>query len=108
MEEKKVGRIILEQMGKMFPVMVGMKEAMTFDSKDGEGLGGLKFKIGKNPKSVSHVSIELKYNDTYSMTFWKVRGGKNPTIKNLGTADEVYCDMLTGTFEANTGLYTHL
>lgn len=55
-------------------------------------LGGLTFKVGRNPKlkGGGRVTVTLNFNDTYTVKVENNRG------KVLLEASEVYCDMLAG------------
>jgi hypothetical protein len=61
----------------------------------------LTFRVGRNPKGVSHVRVTLASADLYAVTFFHT--GKAPRI-----AGDVYCDMLQGVFFEHTGLHTGL
>ncbi len=73
---------------------------------------GLQFKIGRNPKRVTHITIELADNDTYTVKFSRV-----PTVKamckgaevaTLAELEMIYADSLHTVLEANTGLAASL
>jgi hypothetical protein len=73
---------------------------------------GLQFKIGRNSKRVTHITIELADDDTYTVKFSRV-----PTIKAMCKGAEVvtlaelagvYVDSLHRVFESNTGLAASL
>jgi hypothetical protein len=73
---------------------------------------GLQFKIGRNVKRVTHITIDLAADDTYTVKFSRV-----PTVKalckgaevvTLAELDGVYVDSLHATIEQHTGLFTSL
>jgi hypothetical protein len=61
----------------------------------------LAFKLGRNPKRVTHVRVTLKCDGLYDMTFFTI--GKGPQ-----SHDGIYREMLQEVFGANTGLYSAL
>jgi hypothetical protein len=60
----------------------------------------LTFKLGANPKRVSHVRV-ITPADPYAVSFFRV--GRAPRIES-----DVYCSMLEGVFCEHTGLCTKL
>lgn len=63
----------------------------------------LSFKLPS--RGVNYVSIKLEGDDTYTMTFGKLRGVQySVACVHSG----VYCDMLRGLFTRVTGLATSL
>lgn len=90
---------ILSQLGgNRFAAMTGAKNFVAIDD-------GLTFKIGRNAKSVSHVTITLNGLDLYDVKFIRCRGTKITTVAEF---DNVYADTLRIVFESATGLYTSL
>jgi hypothetical protein len=61
----------------------------------------LTFKLGSNPRRVTHVRITVTPDDLYHVTFFTT--GKGPR-----SHDGVHGEMLKEVFGANTGLYTTL
>jgi len=92
MADFPVAKTILEQLGgEHFVAMTGAKDFVgTEDS--------LTFKVGSNPKDVSHVRVTQTPGDLYAVTFF--RKGKAPQIM-----DGISCDILQELFTDNTGLY---
>lgn len=89
---------ILEQLGgRRFISMTGASN-LAGDDKS------LQFKIMKNAKKVTHVSIELE-NDFYNVVFYNVRGLET---KKMNELTGLYAEDLRKAFEQNTGLYTSL
>jgi hypothetical protein len=101
---------ILEQLGgAKFIMMTGAKDLLAFGATDRHQGGeasvnnGLSFRLGRNAKSVSHVTIELTPLDTYTVRFLRTRGVK---CKVLAEYEDVYEDMLTELIRSETGLET--
>jgi len=90
-----VAKTILSQLGG--ERFVNMTGATNFvGSAD-----SLTFKVGSNPKRVTHVRLTLTPDDLYDVTFF--RAGKGPQSQ-----DGIHCEMLEEVFGTNTGLYTTL
>lgn len=100
----EVANEIKRQIGRSALFMIGAKNFIGLTGEN-HRLGGLTFKIGRNAKKVTHITIHLDYNDTYTIQFFRVWGSK---ISQLGDFDGVYCDMLHSLIESETGLYTSL
>ncbi len=62
---------------------------------------GLRWKLGRNAKTVSYVHVELDPDDTYTVTFTRVRSMK---VKVLSEHAGIYVDMLRELIERETGL----
>jgi hypothetical protein len=78
--------------GERFVMMTGAKNFIgSADS--------VTFKVGSNPKRVTHVRVTLTPDGLYDVTFFKA--GKGPHSQ-----DGVDRDMLQEVFGANIGLYT--
>jgi hypothetical protein len=90
-----VPKMILAQLGgERFAVMSGATGFIgSADS--------LTFKLGSNPKRVTHVRITLTPDGLYDMTFFRI--GKGPQ-----SHDGIHREMLQEVFAANTGLCTAL
>jgi hypothetical protein len=65
------------------------------------GADSLAFKLGNNPKRVTHVRVTLTTDGLYDMTLFTT--GKGPQ-----SHDGIHREMLQEVFAANTGLYTTL
>jgi hypothetical protein len=91
--------IILDQLGSnQFIAMTGAKNFVG--SED-----GLSFKIGRNAKGITHVTVALDESDTYLMQFFKVRGFESFLVaENRG----VYADKMREVFTEKTGMDTSL
>lgn len=96
----QVAQTILAQLGgPRFIVMTGSKHFVGDDTH-------LRFKVGTNPRKITHVQIRyMTSTDTYLVTFMRVRGLNVQTIAEF---PDVYADMLQLLFTENTGLYTRL
>lgn len=114
-----IAKTILSQMGgNHFVMMVGAKNICQIE----KGYG-LQLDFMQNKSSATRLRVILKGDDTYTMQF--VKKGQKPTINMIGKYtlseieekckdkvvkhfDGVYCDMLRGIFERETGLRTSL
>lgn len=63
---------------------------------------GVSFQLMKNPARITHVSIRLTANDTYTVKFGRLRG---LDYKDRSIHEGVHCDQLRSIFETNTELY---
>ena len=61
----------------------------------------LTFKLGRNPKRVTHVRVTVTHDGLYDMTFFTI--GKGPQ-----SYDGIHREMLQEVFGANVGLYRTL
>jgi hypothetical protein len=92
----QVAKTIIEQLGgSQFVMLTGSKNFGAIEN-------GVSFRVGKNAKRVSFVSITLDANDTYTMNFLNSKG------VTVAQAGEVYCDKLQDIFEQETELYVTL
>lgn len=89
---------IAAQIGKRAFFMMGARDLLG-------SANALAFKIGRNAKSVSHVTITLQPDDTYTVVFHRVRGA---SVKVVSEQDDVYADCLHRVIESGTGLYLSL
>ena len=95
---KSQAKTIMKQLGgRKFEMLMGVKSK-------GVGKDGLILHIGRNPKKVSHIIIDLdRGKDLYNVKFGKVFKYKFKIIKNLkGVGVEQLHDMI----EKYTGLFT--
>ena len=95
MADLTVPKTILAQLGgERFVMMTGATGFMgSADS--------LAFKLGSNPRRVTHVRVTLTPDGLYDMTFFST--GKGPQ-----SHDGIHREMLQEVFGASTGLYTTL
>ena len=89
---------IMKQLGgRKFEMLMGVKSK-------GIGKDGLILHIGRNPKRVSHIIIDLdRGRDLYNLTFGKIYKYQFKVIKKL---KGIYVDQLHDMIEKYTGLYT--
>ena len=95
-----IAQTILAQLGgNRFVAMTGARNLMAIES-------GLTLKLGKGAHDgITHLTITLDADDSYTVLFQKVRGTKVAEItKHVG----VYADMLTDVFYNATGFLTSL
>lgn len=97
-----IATTILNQLGgRRFILMTGSKDFVGSETS-------LTFKVGRNPKKITHVKVEYSYGkDLYVMSFLKYSARKFE-FETVVKFDEVYAEDLTGHFEENTGLLTSL
>ncbi len=90
---------ILQQLGGgRFIAMTGAKLFCGDDTS-------LQFSIPKAKDGINKVRIVLDANDTYSVTFYNLRGVK---LTTKAEAEMIYAEMLAIVFEHHTGLRTSL
>ena len=94
----QIANTIKDQIGTKALFMIGAKDLMGFEN-------GFSFKVGKNSKKVNHVKITLNGKDLYDAEYGWIYGCKY-TVRS--TENDLYDDMLRGSIERNTGLYTSL
>lgn len=92
---------IRSQIGSGSLYMIGAKNLMRFNDETGVGL---QFKICRNAKKVTHITVTLDGDDTYTVKFTKVGRAPSYKITDLAIVDRVYASDLKGTIENNTGL----
>lgn len=96
--KNQVAETIRQQIGHKALYMIGAKNLLAHDD-------ALSFKIGRNSKSVNYVKITLTPADLYDVKFsWVTKNGE----KVRSSEEGIYCDMLHGAIERNTGMYTKL
>ena len=95
-------KILIEQIGSPAFFMMGAKN-LGF-STDDKGRPTLSWKVGRNAKSVTHVSIALNADDTYSVEFIRVNMRAKEMRKVISEALRIYVDMLHASIEHGTGL----
>lgn len=95
-----VAETILAQLGgNRFRAMTGAKQFVGSET-------ALTFKLPRGAKDgINAILIVLDANDTYTVTFYKVRGLKVATVTEVSF---IYADQLRPLFTAKTGLYTSL
>ena len=95
---KSQAQEIMRQLGgRKFEMLMGVKSK-------GVGKDGLILHIGRNPKKISHIIIDLdRGKDLYNITFGKVFKFKFKIVKKL---KGVGVEQMHDTIEKNTGLLT--
>ena len=90
-EEKQIANTIRDQIGINTLMCIGAHNLGIVPATDKQ-LGGLAFKLGRNPKMKQggNVMIQLMPNDTYTVRIMTSRG------KMVLERNDVYCDQLGG------------
>jgi|ERR1035437_2320425 hypothetical protein len=107
----EVAETILEQLGgRKFIAMTGARDISGLSSVGIAGeCDGLSFKLpgggGFTKNGINYVKITLTPDDTYTMTFLRIRGTK---IHDVEQHHGVYCDQLQTMFTSVTGLAVSL
>jgi len=100
-----VAETIRQQIGGRALFMLGAKQLAATDD-------GLRFRIGRNAKGVTHVIVKLDPSDTYTVEFRAMRvNRRHPdgfSNKLKSSMSDVYVDSLHTVLESGTGLYTRL
>ncbi len=97
--DNNVANIIASQIGNRAFFMIGAKNLLGSEN-------ALQFKVGKNAKGVTHITVTLDADDTYTVTAVSCRGTRPIVAK--GEFTMVYADQLRSIIEALTGMYTSL
>lgn len=100
-----VANIIREQIGSGAFAMMGAKNILGSEDS-------LQWKLGRVAKKISHVTVTLDENDTYTVRFDRVTrvafGAKTGKwtggVKMIAEFEGVYADMLHEIIQSNTGL----
>jgi hypothetical protein len=101
-ERKYQAMEIMNQLGgRQFIAMTGAR-FITYDEKAESANLAFKFMGSRN---ANHIKIVLDAMDTYTVTFFKIRGA---SFKEVSTHEGIYNDMLQELFTEVTGLYTTL
>lgn len=111
-ERKQIAMTILSQLGgNKMKVMTGAKN-MSYTKE-----GNLIFQLprGFAKQKISAVEIALNGNDLYDIYFRQITNRKDkalgimvPTVVDIKTVNDVFCEDLRRIFEEETGLYTSL
>jgi hypothetical protein len=94
-----IAKTILNQMGGINRI-----SAMTGAFNFLEGKNEVRFKF-KGSKKANHVRVQLDADDTYTVTFSKIRGLKFAEVAKFSG---IYNDGLIDLFERTTELYLSL
>ena len=89
---------IVAQLGRITLAMIGAKNIL--DTGD-----GVQMKIGKNPKRWTHLTIELRGDDTYTVKLSRVRKFE---VVSEERVHGVHADGLHMAIEQDTGLATRM
>ena len=101
-EHKAAAAVILQQLGgRQFIAMVGAKHLSVDDRLNTPNMG-CEIKAGTK---VTHMTIVLDPDDTYTMKLIRIRGSKLTVVDETSG---LYCDMLQDHFTEITGLNTTL
>jgi AraC-like DNA-binding protein len=97
---QQVAETIFDQISNgrrgQFAAMTGAKDFTSTGS-------GLRFRIGSGAANkATHCHIDLTPADTYTVTFYRVRGIK---VSKVSEHADVYADTLRRLFSAETGMY---
>lgn len=79
-----VAQKILAQLGNQALYMMGAKNFVASQY-------GVHFRIGKNSTGINCIQIDLRSDDLYDLTFWKIRGADFKQVEKL---EGYYNDML--------------
>jgi hypothetical protein len=90
-----VSQAILAQLGGESFVMTSGATGLVASADS------LTFKLGRNPRRVTHVRVTVTHDGLYDMTFFTM--GKGPQ-----SYDGIHGEMLKEVFDANTGLVRDL
>ena len=95
MTDLTVSQTILAQLGGGSFVTTGGTAGLVASAD------GLTFKLGRNPKRVTHVRVTVTRDGLYDVTFFTI--GKGPQ-----SYDGIHPEMLQEVFGANIGLFRAL
>jgi hypothetical protein len=102
LQVKTIAATIVDQIGSKAFCMMGAS-LLTHSIKN--GLATLSFKIGTNPKKITHITVSYDSGkDTYVVCFLRIRS--LPISEN--TKEDVYSDQLNSVIEDGTGLFLSL
>lgn len=94
-EQKQIAETILSQLGGHIKAMLGAYNVFSHAE------GALSFRFKARAKNQSNYCKITLVGDTYTVEFKSIRG---TSIKDKGTFEDIYNDMLKGLFESETGL----
>lgn len=99
-ESKEIAQTIINQLGgKEFVVLTGSNGFIIHES-------GVSFRVGANPKKISHCTITLNSGDLYNLIFYSTQYSENgQSLKNETELTDIFCEDLKDVFESKTGLY---
>ncbi len=102
--DKAIALEIVRQMGRMFPMMVGLKKISVL--KNGAMISWKARAKGK----INTMKVVLNGNDLYDVEFLRLWNSKTkgPQITTVAEHSGIYNDMMPELFEKETGLYVSL
>ncbi len=96
-----VAEEIRNQIGRRALYMIGAKNLVASEHS-------LSFKIGRNPHSITHITVTLDSMDTYTVEYLRCSTRAKVMRKVVAEFQGVYFDQLRPSIEMNTGLATSL
>ena len=96
-----IANTIRSQIGHGAFVMLGASNLLG-------GPSHLQFKIGRNVKRVTHITVTLDPSDTYTVRFTRVGRSPNFKITEIAECAGVYADSLHAVIERHTDLCVSL
>lgn len=108
---QQVAQTILQQLGgtSRLAAMINAKNFIAYGpagTSSGRGLGGVGFRFSNKARSKpNHVRIILEPNDTYTVSFGRIKGYD---FKELRSVSGIYAGQLRDLIERETGLYLSL
>ncbi len=102
-----IASIIQDQVGNKAFTMMGARDLIDTGTST-DALGGLRWRVGRNAKRVQWVQVTLKADDTYTVTFTRMKRAPSYEVVTLAEHDGIYFDMLHGIIESETGMYLTL
>lgn len=94
-EQTQIAETIMSQLGGHLRAMIGAYNLFSHEE------GALSFRFKARAANGSNYCKVTLINDTYKVEFKSIRG---TSIKDKGTFEDVYNDMLQHLFERRTGL----
>ena len=95
-----IASTIIDQLPRMAFTMMGAKDLVDMGN-------GLRWRVGRNAKRVTHVQVTLNASDTYDVaTYRSTKRGLDYVL--MADVRGVYVDALRATIENATGLYLSL
>lgn len=95
-----VASVIMDQVGHRAFVMMG---ASNYNAEPDH----LTWKVGRNAKKVTHITVTLDPSDTYTVRFQRATK-RGQHIQLIDEVSMVYVDSLHSVIEAGTGFYLSL
>jgi hypothetical protein len=97
MNNPNIASTIIDQLPRAAFTMMGAKDLVDMGN-------GLRWRVGRNAKRVTHVQVTLNASDTYDVATYRItKHGLN--VELLDDVRGVYVDALRRVIESRTGLY---